>query len=92
MFKQYYTFFHTFITHTCLQKIQTALLMQHYRKGTKLLKGMMSFPNPLNNKNNPHPHQYLRNSIGLEQFCFLGTLDSETDAYAQNQNAPINHT
>ena len=66
--------------------------MQHYRKGAKLLNGMMSFPNPLNNKNNPHPHQYLRNSIGLEQFCFLGTLDSETDAYAQNQNAPINHT
>ena len=61
------------------------------KKKTKLLKRTTSFPNPLNNKNNHHPYRYLRNSMGFEQFCFFGILDSETDSYGQYQNAPINH-
>ena len=61
------------------------------KKKTKLLKRTTSFPNPLNNKINPYPHRYLRNSMGFEKFCFFGTLDSETDSYDQYQNAPINH-
>ena len=61
------------------------------KKKTKLLKRTTSFPNPLNNKINPYPHRYLRNSVGFEKLCCFGTLDSETDSYDQYQNAPINH-